>query len=85
MQKHFSSRHDHIFVWAKNIDAITIKRLRQADVPDHYNQQDSDGRIFYLKPLRAMGADGHRAKRPSMYFPIEAPDGSEVFPKNPDQ
>jgi adenine-specific DNA-methyltransferase len=82
--KYFSTRHDHILVWAKNINAATINRLKQADVPAHYNKKDSQGRLYYLKPLRAMGADGHREKRPSMYFPIVAPDGTEVFPKNPD-
>lgn len=82
--KYFSTRHDHVLVWAKNIDSATINRLKQSEIPPHYNKKDSMGRIYYLKPLRAMGADGHREKRPSMYFPIIAPDGTEVFPKNPD-
>ena len=82
--KYFSNRHDHVLVWAKNIDLVTINRLKQLEIPAHYNKKDSSGRIYYLKPLRAMGADGHREKRPSMYFPILAPDGTEVFPKNPD-
>jgi adenine-specific DNA-methyltransferase len=82
--KYFSTRHDHVLVWAKNIDIVTLNRLKQLEIPAHYNKKDSTGRIYYLKPLRAMGADGHREKRPSMYFPIVAPDGTEVFPKNPD-
>ncbi len=82
--KYFSTRHDHVLVWAKNLDLATINRLKQAEIPSHYNKTDSTGRIYYLKPLRAMGADGHREKRPSMYYPISAPDGSDVFPKNPD-
>jgi adenine-specific DNA-methyltransferase len=82
--KYFSNRHDHVLVWAKNIDLVTINRLKQPEIPAHYNKTDSFGRIYYLKPLRAMGADGHREKRPSMYFPVIAPDGTEVFPKNPD-
>lgn len=82
--KYFSNRHDHVLVWAKNIGQVMLNRLRQSEVPAHYNKRDSAGRIYYLKPLRAMGADGHREKRPSMYFPIVAPDGTDVFPKNPD-
>lgn len=82
--KYFSNRHDHVLVWAKNIDLVKINRLKQSEIPAHYNKKDSSNRIYYLKPLRAMGADGHREKRPSMYFPIAAPDGTEVFPKNPD-
>lgn len=30
------------------------------------------------------GKDSSRAARPSMYFPIEAPDGTQVFPRTPD-
>jgi adenine-specific DNA-methyltransferase len=82
--KFFSSRHDHVLVFAKEIEKVGLNRLKQADAPAHYSKRDSQGRIFYLNPLRAMGADGHRAKRPSMYFPLLAPDGSRVFPKNPD-
>ncbi len=82
--KFFSSRHDHVLVFVKEIEKVGLNRLKQADAPAHYSRRDSEGRIYYLKPLRAMGADGHRDKRPSMYFPLLAPDGSQVFPKNPD-
>ncbi len=82
--KYFSTRHDHVLVFAKDIEKVGLNRLKQADAPEHYNKKDDDGKIYYLKPLRAMGADGHRHKRPSMYFPITAPDGTIVYPKNPD-
>lgn len=82
--KFFSSRYDHILVYSKNIEKTNINRLKNGDAPEHYNKKDENGKIYYLKPLRAMGADGHRAKRPSMYFAITTPDGQELFPKNPD-
>jgi adenine-specific DNA-methyltransferase len=82
--RYFSSRHDHLLVFAKNIERLALNRLTEDGVPEHYNKKDESGRVYYLKPLRAMGADGHRAKRPSMYFPITAPDGEQVYPKNPD-
>lgn len=82
--KFFSSRHDHVLVYSKNIEKMVLNRIDDDETPEHYNKVDKDGRVYYLKPLRAMGADGHREKRPSMYFSITAPDGQEVFPKNPD-
>ena len=82
--KYFSSRHDHLLVYAKDLERVTLNRLFDEEVPEHYNKKDEQGRIYYLKPLRAMGADGHREKRPTMYFPITAPDGELVHPKNPD-
>jgi adenine-specific DNA-methyltransferase len=51
----------------------------------HYNKIDDKGRKYYLKPLRAMGGQGDsREARPSLYFPITAPDGTEVYPKKQD-
>lgn len=82
--KFFSSRHDHLLVFSKNIDRVSFNRITDEEIPSHYNKKDEQGRIYYLKPLRAMGADGHRAKRPSMYYPVTAPDGEDVYPKNPD-
>lgn len=81
----FSSRHDHILVYAKDRSKWSINRLAVGDeIPNHYSKTDDEGRRYYTKPLRAMGADGTREARPSMYFSLTAPDGTEVFPKNPD-
>lgn len=82
--KFFSSRHDHLLVFAKDINSVRLNRLKPSEAPAHYSKTDSDGKPYYLKPLRAMGIDGHRERRPSMYFPIEAPDGTAVYPKNAD-
>lgn len=82
----FSTRHDHLLVFAKNINELKINHIASddAEAPAHYNKVDDQGRKYYLKPLRAMGADGTREARPTMYFSLTAPDGTEVFPKNPD-
>jgi adenine-specific DNA-methyltransferase len=81
----FSVRHDYIIVYARDIDAFNVNKVgSEAEVQDHYNKRDVDGRLYYLKPLRAMGADGTREARPTLYFPLFAPDGTKVYPKNPD-
>ena len=82
--RYFSSRYDHMLVYAKNIETLILLRIVSNEIPDHYNKMDTNGRRYYLKPLRAMGADGHREKRPSLYFPVKAPNGELVYPKNPD-
>jgi adenine-specific DNA-methyltransferase len=80
----FSSRHDSILVFKKST-AFRLQRLVTEETAAHYRNVDSDGRRYYTKPLRAMaGKDSSRAARPSMFFPIEAPDGSQVYPKLPD-
>ena len=81
---YFSSRHDHIHVFAKSIEKFKLARIEEP-TPAHYDKVLPDGRAYYLKPLRAMGnGDDTRAARPTMFFPIEAPDGQPVFPLKPD-
>ncbi len=80
----FSSRHDHIIVFAKNIKSLSLHKQAE-DVAEHYNKVDNDGKKYYTKPLRAMGnGEDTREARPSMFFPLIAPDGTVVLPKKPD-
>lgn len=77
----FSYRHDNTLCCAKNIEKLTWNRLKVDAPPAHYDKVDQTGRKYYLKPLRAMGGQGDsRAARPTLYYPLTAPDGTEVFP-----
>ena len=78
--KTFSARHDHTLTYAKNIDALSLHRIHTLEIPEHYNKIDTDGRRYYLKPLRAMGQNDAREARPNLYYAMIAPDGSEVYP-----
>lgn len=82
----FSSRHDHILVYAKDAAAFAInKGVAVGDEPaEHYNKKDESGRPYYLKPLRAMGGDDRRADRPTLFFPMTAPDGTNIVPMRHD-
>lgn len=80
----FSTRHDYVVVFAKDKLKAAIHRFDQNgdSLPEHYDKVDEDGRKYYLKPLRAMGGQGEtREARPGLYYELEAPDGSKVFPK----
>ena len=78
--KLFSSRYDHTLVWAKNIEAVKLNKFKPTSTPAHYNKVSENGIKYYLKPLRAMGAADRREDRPTLYFPLTAPDGAEVYP-----
>lgn len=81
----FSSRHDHLLVFAKNSESFSMKRLEDDELPSHYNKVDEQGRQYYLKPLRAMGGQGDSRKaRPNLYYALRAPDGSDIYPKRQD-
>ena len=78
--KIFSTRHDHTMVYSKNIEELAFHRIHVDEVPEHYNKMEADGRRYYLKPLRAMGQNDAREARPNLYYPMIAPDGTEVYP-----
>ena len=73
--KGFTVRHDYILVYA-NYNFV-LKRIVPEEIPEHYNKTDDKGRMYYLKPLRLMG--GHKSD--SLYYGIEAPDGTIIYPK----
>lgn len=83
----FSGRHDYIVVYARSLLKAKFNRLVISDeeLPAHYDKTDEAGRRYYLKPLRAMGGQGDsRVSRPTLYYPLTAPDGSEIYPKKQD-
>lgn len=82
----FSNKHDFILVYCKNLKEVKINQLTVSeDELEHYNKVDDEGRRYYLKPLRAMGGQGEtREARPSLYYPLVAPDGTQVYPKRKD-
>ena len=82
--KTFSSRHDHVIMFARSISSFSVNRIL-GEIPKHYDKTDEAGRRYYLKPLRAMGSgEDTRRARPSMYFPLTAPNGELVYPKKSD-
>lgn len=82
--QYFSGRHDFILVYRRS-EAFRMNRLEAGGIPKHYNKTAEDGRQYYLKPLRAMGGQGSTRKaRPTLWYPLIAPDGSEVWPMRPD-
>lgn len=70
----FSVRHDYILVYGGK--EFSLKRLASDVIPEHYSRTDENGRRYYTKPMRIMG--GHISE--SLFYPLIAPDGTEVYP-----
>jgi adenine-specific DNA-methyltransferase len=74
---------DYILVYAKNINLVGIEGLPMTDKDlKIYDQEDEYGR-FLIRPLRRTGGENRREDRPNMYFPLEAPDGTIIYPIGP--
>jgi len=84
--EYFSHSHDHILLYAKQMDYFHLNHLLpDENALEHYNKIDDKGRKYYLKPLRAMGGQGEtREARPTLFYPLIAPDKSSIFPKRRD-
>ena len=74
---------DYILIYAKNINRATINGLEMSESDAQiYDQEDEYGR-YLIRPLRRTGGEDRREDRPTMYFALEAPDGTLVYPKGP--
>ena len=79
----FVNELDYILVYAKQLSEVSIKGLSFSDDDAKiYNMEDNNGR-YLIRPLRRTGGEDRREDRPSMYFPLIAPDGTEIFPIGP--
>lgn len=80
----FSTSHDHILVYRKS-DVFQVKQLPKEQNQQQFNFFDSVANKYYRRrSLRKEGSESLRTDRPSMWFPIDAPDGSQVWPIKPD-
>lgn len=74
---------DYILCYAKNISNATIYGLPMSESDASiYDQIDEKGR-YLTRSLRRTGGEDRREDRPTMYFPIYAPDGTPVYPIGP--
>ena len=79
----FVNELDYILVYAKNISEVKTFELEMtAEDAKIYDQQDERGR-FLTRSLRRTGGEDRREDRPTMFFAMIAPDGSEVYPMGP--
>ncbi|MDX1821104.1 MAG: site-specific DNA-methyltransferase [Paracoccaceae bacterium] len=78
----FVNELDYILVYSVN-SSVKISGLEMLENDEKiYNQQDERGR-YLTRPLRRTGGEDRREDRPSMYYPLTAPDGSIIFPIAP--
>ena len=67
---------DYILVYAKNSSLTHINGLpMDEESAKIYDQVDEYGR-YLIRPLRRTGGEDRREDRPTMYFPLTAPDHS---------
>lgn len=81
----FSKDFDSVLVYAKDIDQVALEKVAfiQNDRAFTYIDPETN-RNARLRTLRKEGSNSLRTDRPNMWYPIEAPDGTEIWPIKPD-
>lgn len=73
---------DYVVVYSRSSEAQLIGLPFSQDDEKIYDQEDEGGR-YLTRTLRKTGGEDRRQDRPTMFYPIKAPDGSTVRPYGP--
>jgi adenine-specific DNA-methyltransferase len=76
--------HEFLLCFEKNLDEAGFSKKKDTSLWDAYSQRDEQGRLHRDRLLKKNGKNSLRSDRPSMFYPLVAPDGSEVFPIHDD-
>jgi len=80
----FSASHDHVLVYRKT-DKFSVGQIAKEQNSQQFNFLDKKtGKYYRRRSLRKEGSESLRQDRPSMWYAIKAPDGTEVWPVKPD-
>jgi len=80
----FSTSHDYILCYVKR-DLSSIRREEFAQDARQFGHVDErTGRRYRRRSLRKEGSHSLRSDAPNSFFPLEAPDGTLVYPIKPD-
>lgn len=81
-KEYFVIEHEFIVVYRKSQQLVWYDKEEARDIAQ-YNKLDERGN-FKITKLAKWGNTARREDRPSMYFSLIAPDGTEAFPIAPD-
>ncbi|MBQ8250957.1 MAG: site-specific DNA-methyltransferase [Alphaproteobacteria bacterium] len=81
-KEYFAIEHEYIVVYRKTEQLYWIDKTEERNI-SQYNKKDERGN-FKVTKLAKWGNTARREDRPSMYFPLIAPDGKEAYPIAPD-
>ncbi len=77
--KYYASVHEFIFVYAKSIEQFSAgEEIKSGDVYPKYDQEKQ--RYYKTQLLRKWGSNSRKEDRPNLFYPIKAPDGTDVYP-----
>jgi adenine-specific DNA-methyltransferase len=73
---------DYILIYFKTPDVLIEGVAFNEDDAEIYDKEDANG-AYLIRSLRRTGGEDRREDRPSMFFPLTAPDKQRIFPIGP--
>lgn len=75
---HFAKIHEYVLIIAKSINSVNTGGLNTEGSQGRF--VDETGRRYSRQLLRKWGDNARKVDRPNLFYPITAPDGSDLFP-----
>lgn len=77
--KYYAAIHEYILCYARSLNCFVAgEEVKSGDVYPKYDIEK--GNYYKTQLLRKWGANSRREDRPNLFYPIKAPDGSEIYP-----
>lgn len=77
--KYYAVIHEYIICIAKDIDKyVAGEEIKSGDVYPKFDPKLN--RFYKTQLLRKWGSNSKKADRPNLFYPIKAPDGSDLYP-----
>jgi len=76
--------HEFLLCYEKQRDKAGFRKKSDASLLDAYSQRDESGRLYRDRLLKKNGKNSLREDRPTMFYPLTAPDGTVVYPIHDD-
>lgn len=76
--------HEYILCYEKVPEAAPFKKKSDETILDSYKSTNEEPRLHRDRLIKKNGANSLREDRPTMFFMIEAPDGTPVYPIHDD-
>ena len=72
--------HEYVIAYCKSYNNVRLIQREAPEIIEAYNGPDDAGRYWRDRLLRKNGKNSLRTDRPTMHYPLIAPDGTEVWP-----
>ncbi|MCP5231112.1 MAG: site-specific DNA-methyltransferase [Zoogloeaceae bacterium] len=76
--------HEYVICYEKQKDHAGFRKKQDSTLLDAYSKRDKRGRLYRDRLLKKNGKNSLRADRPTMFYPLTAPSGEQVFPVHDD-